>query len=377
MNQICSKCIYDDSIPTISFDHLGVCSYCLQIDDIAEKYGTGTKKGTDELGRLLDEIKSNGRKQKYDCVIGVSGGTDSSYLLMKAVEWGLSPLAVHYDNTWNSAIATMNIEKVTRTLSVDLYTHIVDNHEIDDIKASIVKARILEFDADTDVAIIQVLRSVAAKYHISYILEGHSFFTEGISPVSQNYFDGRYIKDIHEKYGQLKMKTFPNLTFSRFVRWTLLHRQQIIRPLWYINYDKEIARNELADKTGWQYYGGHHLENRASAFFHTVWAPQGFNVDFRNLTIAAQVRSGKIARKEGFRRMEEPIEVDPSLTEFVLKRLKMSEEELDFAMNGVKQNWRDFKSYKRRFELFRPVFLYLLKRNRVTHSFYIKYCFPI
>jgi tRNA(Ile)-lysidine synthase TilS/MesJ len=354
-----------------------VCSYCSQIDEIAEKFGTGTKKGTDELGRLIEKIKSDGKKEKYDCVIGVSGGIDSSYLLLKAVEWGLRPLAVHYDNTWNSAIATMNIEKVTRAMSVDLYTYIVDNYEIDDIKASIVRARILEFDADTDVAIIQVLRSVAAKYHISYILEGHSFITEGISPVSQNYFDGRFIKDIHEKYGHLKMKTFPNLTFFRFMRWTLLHQQQIIRPLWYIKYDKDDARNELAKKTGWQYYGGHHLENRASTFFHTVWAPQGFNIDFRNLTIAAEVRSGKITRKEGLRRMKEPIKVDPSLTEFVLKRLKMSKEELDLALNGEKQNWRNFKSYKRRFELFRPIFLYLLKRNRVTHSFYIKYCFPI
>ena len=158
MIQVCSRCVYDSSISKIVFNSLGVCSYCHQIDEIAEKYGTGTTKGTDELNRLIKKIKAKGKNKKYDCVIGVSGGTDSSYLLMKAVEWGLRPLAVHYDNTWNSAIATMNIEKVTRALSIDLCTYVVDNKEIDDIKAAIIKAGLLEFDADTDVAIIQFLR---------------------------------------------------------------------------------------------------------------------------------------------------------------------------------------------------------------------------
>ena len=359
------------------FDSLGVCSYCHQIDEIAEKYGTGTTKGTDELNRLIKKIKAKGKNKKYDCVIGVSGGTDSSYLLMKAVEWGLRPLAVHYDNTWNSAIATMNIEKVTRALSIDLCTYVVDNKEIDDIKAAIVKAGLLEFDADTDVAIIQVLRSTASKYRVSYILEGHSFITEGISPISQNYFDGGYIKDVHRKYGRLKMKTFPNLTFNKFLRWTILNNQQIIRPLWYVNYDKENARTELTSKTGWIYYGGHHLENRASAFVHTFWAPKAFGIDFRKLTVASQVRIGTITRKEGLEIMNQPVKVDPLLLQFVLKRINMTEDQLFFYTNGVKRNWRDFKTYKKRFELFRPVFFYLLKKNRITHSFYVKYCFPI
>ena len=377
MIEVCSRCVYDSSIPAIVFDGQGVCSFCHQIDDLKKEYGTGMAKGADELARIVREIKRKGEGKKYDCAIGVSGGTDSSYLLMKAVEWGLRPLAIHYDNTWNSAIATMNIEKVTRAMSVDLETYVVDNKEIDDIKASIIKAGILEFDADTDVAIIQVMRSVAAKHQISYILEGHSFVTEGISPVSQNYFDGAYIKDVHRRFGELRMKTFPNLTLSRFMRWTLFYNQQIIRPLWYLEYDKDDARNELIQKTGWLYYGGHHLENRASAFFHTFWAPKGFNIDFRNLTIASQVRNGKMSRLEGLERMKEPLDTDPLLMQFVLKRTKMSEAELESFMHGVKRNWRNFKTYKRRFELLRPVFFYLLRKKRITHSFYLKYCFPI
>lgn len=374
---ICSRCVYDSSIPGIVFDENGVCSFCHQIDELKNEYGTGTSKGAEELALIIKKIKDNGKGKKYDCAVGISGGTDSCYLLMKTVEWGLRPLAIHYDNTWNSATATMNIEKVTRFLSVDLETYVVDNKEIDDIKASIIRAGILEFDGDTDVAIIQVMRSIAAKHQISFILEGHSFVTEGISPVSQNYFDGAYIKDVHRKFGKLRMNTFPNLTLSRFMRWILLHNQQIIRPLWYVDYDKHLARIELAEKTGWIYYNGHHLENRASAFFHTYWAPEGFSIDFRKLTIASDVRNGKMTHREGLERMKKPVETDALLRQFVLKRTNMTEEELILHMNGLKRSWRDFKSYKRQFELLRPVFFYLLKKKRVTHSFYVKYCFPI
>lgn len=377
MNRICSRCVYDSSIPDIVFDENGVCSFCHQIDELKNEYGTGTSKGAEELALIIKNIKENGKGKKYDCAVGISGGTDSCYLLLKSVEWGLRPLAIHYDNTWNSATATMNIEKVTRFLSVDLETYVVDNKEIDDIKASIIRAEILEFDADTDLAIIQVMRSIAAKHKISFILEGHSFVAEGISPVSQNYFDGAYIKDVHKKFGKLRMNTFPNLTLSRFMKWTLLHNQQIIRPLWYMDYDKHLAKIELAEKTGWIDYGGHHLENRASTFFHTQWAPEGFSVDFRKLSIASDVRNGKMTRCEGLESMRKPVETDALLRQFVLKRTNMTEEELILHMNGPKRSWREFKSYKRQFELLRPLFFYLLKKRRITHSFYVKYCFPI
>ena len=132
---------------------------------------------------------------------------------MKAKEWGLRPLAVHYDNTWNTATASMNIAKITRYLDVDLFTYVVNNKEIDDIKLSFLRSGVPEFDADTDIAFVQTLRQVAANKRIKYILEGHSFLTEGISPVGSNYLDGGYVADIHKKFGKLKMKSFPNMTF--------------------------------------------------------------------------------------------------------------------------------------------------------------------
>jgi hypothetical protein len=375
-SQICSRCIYDNRISNISFDKQGVCNYCHQVDNLADEYGTGMAKGEQLLAKIIEDIRHVGKKKKYDCIIGVSGGTDSSYLLLKAKEWKLRPLAVHYDNTWNSALATMNIKKVTSALDIDLFTYVVDNKEVDDIKKSFLLAGVAEFDADTDIAFVQVLRSTAAKYGIHYILEGHSFITEGITPVGSNYFDGAYIADIHDRFGSKKRKTFPNLTFYQFMKWILVYRQKFIRPLWYINYSKETARQELITKTGWQYYGGHHLENRASEFAHTVWLPKKFKIDLRNLTLAANVRRGVMDKKTALSLYNQTIVPQLGLIDYVKKRVDISDAQYHQIMSGPIRTWRNFYTYKKRFERLRPLFYLLAKANLVPTSFYLKYCFP-
>lgn len=375
--QICSRCIYDSSIAGISFDEDGVCSFCHQVEDMREMYGTGSAMGEETLAGIIQDIKRDGRGKKYDCVIGVSGGTDSSYLMLKAIEWGLRPLAVHYDNTWNSAVATMNISRVTQALNIDLYTHVLSNHDADNIKLAFLKAGVAEFDADTDIAFVQVLRSAAAKFGIKYIFEGHSFIAEGISPVGQNYLDGCYVEDIIRRFGKGKCKTFPNLTFFQFMKWALVYRQKFIRPLWYIDYSKEKARDELVERTGWVYYGGHHLENRASSFAHTVWLPQRHRVDYRNLTLSALARNGLMDRQKAIEIYSKPVRPDPELIAYLKKRLRLSDADYDEIMHGTFRTFRDFKTYKKRFERLRPMFAVLAKANFVPMSFYLKYCFPM
>jgi hypothetical protein len=374
---ICKKCVYDSSVSNIYFDSRGICNYCRQIENLLEQFDTGGAAGAAALQRLTHQIKRDGVGKKYDCVIGVSGGTDSSYLLLKAREWGLRPLAVHYDNTWNSAVATMNIRRVTSVLNIDLYTHVVNNKEVDDIKRAFMLAGVREFDADTDIAFVQVLRKAAAKFSVRYILEGHSFVAEGLTPVGANYLDGGYVSDVHDRYGTLPRVTFPNMTFWRFLKWIVLYRQIFIRPLWYVQYDKEEARKELNTRTGWEYYGGHHLENRASTYAHTVWLPQRFGIDYRNLTLAANVRSGKLAREAALIEYAKPVTADPDLVFYVKKRLGLSDDDYQAIMDGPKQTWRDFRTYKKRFEFLRPLFYVCAKRNLVPMSFYLKYCFPI
>lgn len=374
--KICSRCIYDTRIPGIFFNADNVCNYCLQVDELASTYQTGTNAGENKLHSIIKEIKKSGKNKKYDCVIGVSGGTDSSYLLIQALKWGLRPLAVHYDNTWNSSIASENIRKVTSKLNVDLYTFVVDNKEADDIFKAFLLAGVPEFDASTDIGFVQVLRSAAAKYGIKYILEGHSFMAEGVSPQGNNYFDGKYIESIHKKYGKLKIKTYPNLTFFQFMKWILVYRQKFIRPLWYINYSKVDARKILEEQTGWTYYGGHHLENRSTSFLHTIYNPQKFGIDNRNWSLSAEARTGVLDRQEALRVYNTPIVPDPELVEYVKKRLSISDNDYEAILNGPKKSHKDFKTYKKRFERLRPLFYLLSKAELVPRSFYIKYCFP-
>lgn len=374
---ICTRCIYDSNVPGIDFDSDGVCNYCKQIDELERIYNTGKPEGYKKLNEIISRIKYEGRKKQYDCIIGVSGGTDSSFLLWKSKQWGLRPLAVHYDNTWDSAIATENIRKVTSKLNINLFTYVIDNKEADDIFKSFLLAGVPEFDASTDLAFTQVLRMVAAKYGIKYVLEGHSFKAEGISPQKNNYFDGMYIKDIHSKYGKLSMQTFPLMTFGQFMKWILVYRQKFIRPFWYIDYSKQMAREILTKETGWEYYGGHHLENRATAFLHKIYNPQKFGIDNRNWSLAAQVRAGIITRDEALKIYNTPIEPDPQLIEFVKKRLNLNDEEYDNIMKGEKRTFRDFKTYKRRFEKLRLFFGIMARLKLVPTSFYIKYCFPL
>jgi len=243
--KICSRCIYDERVDGITFDEQGVCNYCHQIDLLTKQYGTGTEKGTLMLESIISDIKKMGKGKAYDCVIGVSGGTDSSYLAYLVKEWGLRPLAVHYDNTWNSAIATQNIRKVLNALNIDLYTHVIQNEESDDIFRSFFYAGVAEIEAATDLALAETLYRAAWKYGVKYILEGHSFVAEGITPLGRNYFDGKYISSIHGKYGKKPLKTYPLMTFSRFIWWSTVARIRKVRPYWYLNYTKEAARELL------------------------------------------------------------------------------------------------------------------------------------
>ena len=375
--KVCSRCIYDERVSAISFDADGVCNYCRQIEDLSRDYGTGTTEGELRLAAIIEEIKRTGAGHQYDCVIGVSGGTDSSYMVFLAKRWGLRPLAVHYDNTWNTAIATQNIGKVLNALDVDLFTHVVDNKESDDIFRSFFFAGVAEIEAATDLALAETMYRAASKHGIKYVLEGHSFITEGITPVGRNYFDGHYIRSIHGRFGKLPMKTYPLMTFWRFIWWSCFARIRKIRPFWYIAYSKEDARAFLEREYDWKYYGGHHLENRMTAFFHGIYAPEKFHSDFRNNTLSALVRNGKQSRQEAWAEYNQPPEIEDELLTYFKKRLGLSDAEYERIMKLPPRSWREFPTYKRRFERLRPLFALLAKHNLVPMSFYLKYCFPV
>ena len=362
-------------MPGISFDAAGVCNYCKVHEQLDREYPVGDA-GRKKLEDLASMIRRSGKGKKYDVVVGVSGGCDSSYLLYKAKELGLRPLAVHFDNTWDSEIAVRNIRRVLKALDVDLYTYVVDNEEYDDLYRAFFRSGVPDLDAPTDIALAAVLNRAAEEHGIGYVFEGHSFRTEGISPLGWLYMDARYIADVHARFGQRPLRTFPNMWLRDQLRWMVVRGIQKIRPLYWVDYHKADAMTLLHERLGWEWYGGHHLENRITAFYHTYFLARRFGIDTRLLGHSALIRSGQMSRDEGLRVIETPREHDPGLVTMVKKRLGFSDDEFEGLMTMTKHTHREFATYEATFKRMRPFFWLMYRMDRIPKSFYMKFAAP-
>ncbi|GIA60131.1 N-acetyl sugar amidotransferase [Vibrio cholerae] len=375
-SQICQRCIYDETVPNISFDSEGICNYCRQIEELETQF-PNDERGELELQRLVDEMKAAGRGKRYDALIGVSGGCDSSYLMhLMTRKYGLRLLAVHFDNTWNTAIATENIHKVTEKLGIDLYTHVVDAKEFDDIVLSFLKAGVRDIECPTDIGLATTMNMAAEKFGIKYKIDGHSFRTEGSAPMGWIYMDAKYIQSVHKEYGSLPMKTFPNLWLSKQLKWMIFNQIKSVRPLYYLDYDKEAAKELLTSEYGWTWYGGHHLENRTAAFFHSYFFPTRWKSDFRVVGYSAYCRDGRMTREKALELMSEPPHIEEGLLDYYKKRLNLSDSQFNELMTIPKKYYTDFKNYKKTFERMRPFFYLMAKSGLIPWSFYIKYTLP-
>jgi len=369
---ICSRCIYDDHIPYISFDSDGICNYCREYDQLDSEYPTG-EKGWEILNSLADKIKHDGRNKKYDVVVGISGGCDSSYLLYLSKKLGLRPLAAHFDNTWNSKVAVENIHNILKCLDVDLFTHVVDNGEYTSLFRSFLEASVPDIDTPSDIGLATTHYLAAAKYGIKYIFEGHSFRTEGISPHGWFYMDAKYIQTVHEQFGAGKFATFPNLWMSQWLKWTIVDRIRKIRPLYYIRYDKEETKKMLSSELGWMWYGGHHMENKTAYFTNNYYLPKKFDIDLRYSELSALVRSGNMSREVALEKIKEPKPFDRDVLEEVKKRLGLTDDEFEQIMTKPPKSYREYKTYKETFERMRWLFWVMYRLELVPKSFYMKY----
>ena len=342
----CINCILDESIPGIKFDNNGVCSLCKLHEKLDKDFPININGN--ELNELIEKIKYKGINKKYNCVVGVSGGTDSSYTLYMAKKLGLRPLAVHFDNGWNTELSVSNIYNLLKKLNVDLQTYVVDWEEFKDIQLSFLKASVPDAEQPTDLGIVSVLYRVASKNKIKYILNGVSFRTEGNIPAGWGYVDGKYIKSVHKKFGVKKLKTYPNFTLWDSFKFIILKRIKLVRFLNYIDYNKNEAGVLLKNEVGWRYPGGHHHESIYTRFYQGYLSPKKYGMDRRLISLSAQIRSGHISRREAINIINSPHYSDEEIIEdkkFIAKKFNLYEKEMDKILSLPNKSFKDYKTY--------------------------------
>jgi N-acetyl sugar amidotransferase len=346
--RICHNCISDTTIPGIEFDDTGVCNYCHEFEERNNNYPLN-EEGEKRLQSILRDVIERGKGHEYDCVIGASGGTDSTYCLYLAKQWGLRPLAVHFDNGWNTNVAVSNIKRATDKLGIDLFTHVVDWEEFKDLQVAFLKASVPDADAPTDVAIQSVLYDVAIKEKIRYIINGSNFRTEGNQPPAWGYGDGKYISSVYRKYGKnKKIRHTPNHTLSDIVYYHFIKGLKFIKPLYYIDYQKAKAMEVLKNELGWEYYGGHHYENIYTRFVHGYYLPAKFGIDKRKIEFSALIRSRQMTREDALNRLKDPT-YDKDLIKddigYVISKLGLSEDEFVTILSSENKRFANYDTY--------------------------------
>lgn len=353
----------DDTVPGIVFDKDGECNYCKIHWALEKQFPTG-EEGQKIFNAIVSKIKASGKNNEYDCIIGVSGGTDSCYLLHLAKENGLRPLAVNLDNGWNSEIAVNNIKKCTTKLNIDLITYVINWEEMRDICLSYLKASLPWADNPTDIAITSALYKIASQENIKYIMVGADFRSEGKQPSEWTYGDGRMLKYIQKKFGKLPLKTFPNLTMWSLIYYGFIKGIKNIRPLYNLKYNKAEAQKLLEEKYNWEYYGGHHYESTYTNFVLRCLLPDKFRIDKRKVTFSAQIRAGHKDRGQALTEIDSPSISGPEKKEnidYVIKKLGLNMEEFNAIMTLAPKKFSDYPSYYPLIKHFGPLVTFILK----------------
>lgn len=358
--KICSRCVMDSTIKVIDFDKNGICNYCREYLERVSNEIFKEPERSQKLQELVDRIQKDGKNKDYDCIIGVSGGVDSSYVAHLVKELGLRPLALHLDNGWNSELAVNNIKQLLDELGIDLYTHVIDWEEFKDLQKAFFRSSVENIEIASDHAINALLLKTANKYGIKYILNGSNLVTEGIlAKQGGRDIDYRLLKDIHKKFGTKKLKTYPAISIWHFAYLVLLKKIKFIPFLNYVDYDKEKAIQLLEEKYSWRRYGGKHYESIFTRFFQGYILPNKFNYDKRKSHFSTMIMSKQITRDEALKDLKENPYPSKELLaedrEFFLKKFDYTEEEFQKIMAQDPIPFTDYKSYERMFELLMPL----------------------
>lgn len=350
--QICTNCIMDTSDPTIKFDDKGVCHFCNNFTkNLAPNWfpnNIGIKKITPEI----EKIKKEGKDKNYDCLIGISGGLDSSYVAYVAKNFfGLKPLLFHCDTGWNSDISTSNISKICEKLDLDLVTEVVNWDEMKDLQRAYFKSQVSFVDTPQDLALFSALYNFAAKNNFKYIITGGNNSTECVREcIDWSYFatDLSQVKDIHKQYGEVELKTFPMcdiIKYRIYYRW--FKGIRVIKLLDYFPFKKEDAINELVEKFEWVPYPQKHFESRFTKFYESFWTIRKFNYDKRRAYFSSLILTNQMTRDEALELIKKPTLTEKEMQDdfsFVARKLGWTEEEFLEIFNAPNKNFRNYKN---------------------------------
>lgn len=357
----------DTSDSEIQFDSAGVCNHCHRYDARARVELKHGPSGQKELAALVESIKADGRNKSYDCVIGVSGGVDSTMVAYKVKQMGLRPLAIHFDNGWNSELAVSNIEKTMKKLGIDLYTYVIDWNEFRDIQLSFIRAGVANIEAPTDHAIGALLYRMASKYGVKYLISGGNLETEGVMPSSWLYDnkDWKHIRGLHRIFGNVKLKTFPHYGLLHMVYYVFFRKIKFVKVLNYAPYNKNEAMELFRREFDWVPYAGKHYESIFTKFYQAYILPQKFGYDKRRPHLSSLILSGQMTRDEALKELEMPLYQVEELVrdkEYVLKKFGLSEVEFDQIMSEKPRSYKEYPSNRRIFENLNKGFLGMIKR---------------
>ena len=349
--QICNRCIMDTTAQEIEFNDEGVCSFCTGYDKALGLYPQTPQEKQKKLAKEIDEIKKDGRKKRYDCIIGLSGGVDSSYLAYLVKELGLRALAVHVDTGWNSEIAVGNIENITKICDFDLQTIVVDWEEMKDLQRSFLLARLPNCDIPQDHVFMAALMRTARKEKIKHIISGHNYVTEFVLPVSWGFpsEDLVHIRDVHNQVSHNRISRLP--TWSHVQR-SFADNLFVIKKhrfLNYMSYDKNEAKKVIAEKLKWRDYGGKHYESLFTRFFQSYYLPMTFGYDKRRAHLSNLVISGQMSRDRALAEIKKPLYDEQSILndiDYIKRKLEFSDEEFEYVMHGPRQRHQEYKTEK-------------------------------
>ncbi len=371
VNVTCTRCVMDTTDPDIVFDENGVCHHCRAYDEIVRANVFDGDEGRQKLDALVETIKREGAGKQYDCLIGVSGGVDSTFVAYKVKQLGLRPLAVHLDNGWDSELAVQNIENTLKTLDIDLHTYVIDWEEFRDIQLSFLKAGTPDSEIPSDHAIVALMHNTAQRLGIKNLIWGYNVRTETHLPPawSQGHWDWLYVRSVHREFGKVPIKTFPHLS-----RWYFFgpdrQKQRHINILDYLDYKKNEAMPVLERELGWRYYGGKHYESIYTRFYQGYILPRRFGFDKRKVHLSSLICSGEITRAqalEGLKNETYPADLQQQDKEYVIKKLELTEAEFEALMNLPQKTFADYPSYQsfarsRPYSAARSVFRFFKRR---------------